>query len=164
MIKILITVHAFILPSHFLYSHFYVVTSTHTSILLQASNLSTKRCEEVLLFYTVYHFYSRPLPFLIRLYFFCIISALNSHINHVKLAFSVGVNSPVNGWFFAGEVMAVCHLDNAQVAQTAWRTCSQQCWDQRFDFDLEKVQKHRIYIQKTTYFYQFYSTSRIFGN
>ena len=38
-----------------------------------------------------------------------------------------------------GEVMAVCLLDNQQVAQTPWKVCNQQCWDQRFDFDLDKV-------------------------
>ena len=44
-----------------------------------------------------------------------------------------------------GEVMAVCLLDNQQVAQTPWKVCNQQCWDQRFDFDLDKVSAVRLH-------------------
>ena len=35
--------------------------------------------------------------------------------------------------------MAVLRLDNQQVGQTSYRACSQQCWDQRFNFDLDRV-------------------------
>uniref|UniRef100_A0A1S4MY61 protein kinase C n=1 Tax=Pediculus humanus subsp. corporis TaxID=121224 RepID=A0A1S4MY61_PEDHC len=36
------------------------------------------------------------------------------------------------------EIMAVIKLDNQQVAQTSWRVCSQQAWDQRFSIELDK--------------------------
>lgn len=42
------------------------------------------------------------------------------------------------------EVMGVLHLDNQQVGQTSWKPCSQQCWDQRFTFDLDKVHMHML--------------------
>ena len=32
---------------------------------------------------------------------------------------------------FTDEIMAVLKLDNVQVGQTSWKTCSQQAWDQR---------------------------------
>ena len=32
---------------------------------------------------------------------------------------------------FSDEIMAVLKLDNVQVGQTSWKTCSQQAWDQR---------------------------------
>jgi protein kinase N len=35
--------------------------------------------------------------------------------------------------------MAVIKLDNLQVGQTGWKTCSQQCWDQRFHIELDRV-------------------------
>lgn len=35
--------------------------------------------------------------------------------------------------------MAVIKLDNVQVGQTGWKTCSQQCWDQRFNIELDRV-------------------------
>jgi len=35
--------------------------------------------------------------------------------------------------------MAVIKLDNLQVGQTGWKTCSQQCWDQRFNIELDRV-------------------------
>ena len=38
-----------------------------------------------------------------------------------------------------GEVMAVLKLDNQLVGQTQWRQNSQQCWDQRMTFDLDRV-------------------------
>lgn len=31
----------------------------------------------------------------------------------------------------SNEIMAVIKLDNQQVAQTSWKPCSQQAWDQR---------------------------------
>ena len=40
---------------------------------------------------------------------------------------------------FSGEVMAVLKLDNQVVAQTPWKQNSQQCWDQRMTFDLDRV-------------------------
>ena len=35
--------------------------------------------------------------------------------------------------------MAVLKLDNQVVAQTPWKQNSQQCWDQRMTFDLDRV-------------------------
>lgn len=35
--------------------------------------------------------------------------------------------------------MAVLKLDNVQVAQTTWKQCSQQAWDQRFSIELDRV-------------------------
>lgn len=40
--------------------------------------------------------------------------------------------------------MAVIKLDNQTVAQTSWRPCSQQAWDQRFSFDLDKSRELEI--------------------
>ncbi|KAL0280061.1 UNVERIFIED_CONTAM: hypothetical protein PYX00_001469 [Menopon gallinae] len=42
------------------------------------------------------------------------------------------------------EIMAVIKLDNQQVAQTSWRPCSQQAWDQRFSIDLDKSRELEI--------------------
>lgn len=36
----------------------------------------------------------------------------------------------------SSEIMAVIKLDNQTVAQTSWRPCSQQAWDQRFAYIL----------------------------
>ncbi|KAI0239240.1 Serine/threonine-protein kinase N2 [Lamellibrachia satsuma] len=44
----------------------------------------------------------------------------------------------------SNEVMGVLHLDNQQVGQTSWKPCSQQCWDQRFTFDLDKSRELQI--------------------
>lgn len=35
-------------------------------------------------------------------------------------------------------------LDNQTVAQTSWRPCSQQAWDQRFSIDLDKSRELEI--------------------
>ena len=35
--------------------------------------------------------------------------------------------------------MAVLRLDNNTVAQTSWKACSQQAWDQRFTIQLDRV-------------------------
>lgn len=40
--------------------------------------------------------------------------------------------------------MAVLKLDNQTVAQTAWKSCSQQAWDQRFSIDLDKSRELEI--------------------
>lgn len=40
--------------------------------------------------------------------------------------------------------MAVIKLDNVTVAQTNWRPCSQQAWDQRFSIDLDKSREVEI--------------------
>lgn len=37
------------------------------------------------------------------------------------------------------EVMATLHLDSQLIGHTAWKACSQQCWDQRFVIELDKV-------------------------
>ncbi|RZF32316.1 hypothetical protein LSTR_LSTR001780 [Laodelphax striatellus] len=44
----------------------------------------------------------------------------------------------------SNEIMAVIKLDNQTVAQTSWRPCSQQAWDQRFSIDLEKSRELEI--------------------
>uniref|UniRef100_A0A336LV23 CSON001751 protein n=1 Tax=Culicoides sonorensis TaxID=179676 RepID=A0A336LV23_CULSO len=44
----------------------------------------------------------------------------------------------------SNEIMAVIKLDNTTVAQTAWKVCSQQAWDQRFSIDLEKSRELEI--------------------
>lgn len=44
----------------------------------------------------------------------------------------------------SNEIMAVIKLDNITVAQTAWKLCSQQAWDQRFSIDLEKSRELEI--------------------
>lgn len=44
----------------------------------------------------------------------------------------------------SNEIMAVVKLDNVQVAQTNWRPCSQQAWDQRFSIDLDKSREVEI--------------------
>lgn len=36
--------------------------------------------------------------------------------------------------FIVDDIMAVIKLDNQTVAQTSWRPCSQQAWDQRYSF------------------------------
>ena len=38
----------------------------------------------------------------------------------------------------SNEIMAVIKLDNVTVAQTNWKPCSQQAWDQRFSIELDK--------------------------
>ena len=38
--------------------------------------------------------------------------------------------------------MAILRLDNNNVAQTSWKQCSQQAWDQRFTVQLDKVIKY----------------------
>jgi serine/threonine-protein kinase N2 len=42
------------------------------------------------------------------------------------------------------EIMAVIKLDNTTVAQTSWKPCSQQAWDQRFSIDLDKSRELEI--------------------
>nr|CAD7591292.1 unnamed protein product [Timema genevievae] len=44
----------------------------------------------------------------------------------------------------SNEIMAVIKLDNQTVAQTSWRPCSQQAWDQRFSIDLDKSRELEI--------------------
>uniref|UniRef100_A0A1I8M1D1 protein kinase C n=1 Tax=Musca domestica TaxID=7370 RepID=A0A1I8M1D1_MUSDO len=40
--------------------------------------------------------------------------------------------------------MAVIKLDNMTVAQTSWKPCSQQAWDQRFSIDLDRSRELEI--------------------
>ncbi|ERL95282.1 hypothetical protein D910_12548 [Dendroctonus ponderosae] len=42
------------------------------------------------------------------------------------------------------EIMALLKLDNNTVAQTSWRQCSQQAWDQRFSIELDKSRELEI--------------------
>lgn len=42
------------------------------------------------------------------------------------------------------EIMAVIKLDNMTVAQTSWKPCSQQAWDQRFSIDLDRSRELEI--------------------
>ncbi|KAG7302454.1 hypothetical protein JYU34_012360 [Plutella xylostella] len=44
----------------------------------------------------------------------------------------------------SNEIMAVMKLDNHTVAQTSWRACSQQAWDQRFSIRLDKSRELEI--------------------
>ncbi|VVC89054.1 serine/threonine-protein kinase N-like [Leptidea sinapis] len=44
----------------------------------------------------------------------------------------------------SNEIMAVMKLDNHTVAQTSWRPCSQQAWDQRFTIRLDKSRELEI--------------------
>jgi hypothetical protein len=45
------------------------------------------------------------------------------------------------GWLHSvtDEVMAVVKLDNQQMAQTSWKSHSQQCWDHRISIELDRV-------------------------
>lgn len=42
------------------------------------------------------------------------------------------------------EIMAIIKLDNITVAQTSWKPCSQQAWDQRFSIDLDKSRELEV--------------------
>ncbi|XP_011494850.1 PREDICTED: serine/threonine-protein kinase N isoform X2 [Ceratosolen solmsi marchali] len=44
----------------------------------------------------------------------------------------------------SNDIMAVIKLDNVTVAQTNWRLCSQQAWDQRFSIELDKSRELEI--------------------
>lgn len=44
----------------------------------------------------------------------------------------------------SSDIMAVIKLDNTTVAQTSWKLCSQQAWDQRFSIDLDKSRELEI--------------------
>lgn len=44
----------------------------------------------------------------------------------------------------SNEIMAAIKLDNQPVAQTSWRPCSQQAWDQRFSIELDKSRELEI--------------------
>ncbi|XP_076622828.1 serine/threonine-protein kinase N isoform X2 [Colletes latitarsis] len=44
----------------------------------------------------------------------------------------------------SNDIMAVIKLDNQTVAQTSWRPCSQQAWDQRFSIELDKSRELEI--------------------
>ncbi|XP_033222916.1 serine/threonine-protein kinase N isoform X2 [Belonocnema kinseyi] len=44
----------------------------------------------------------------------------------------------------SSDIMAVIKLDNQTVAQTSWRLCSQQAWDQRFSIELDKSRELEI--------------------
>ena len=44
--------------------------------------------------------------------------------------------------------MAVLRLDNNTVAQTSWKPCSQQAWDQRFTIQLDRVFTYYSFFMK----------------
>ncbi|OTF82018.1 serine/threonine-protein kinase N2-like protein, partial [Euroglyphus maynei] len=46
----------------------------------------------------------------------------------------------------SNEIMALLKLDNVTVGQTSWRQCSQEAWDQRFTFDLDRCKELEIQI------------------
>lgn len=46
----------------------------------------------------------------------------------------------------SNEIMAVLKLDNINVGQTTWKTCSQKAWDQRFTLDLDRSRELEIQI------------------
>ncbi|CAG0912903.1 unnamed protein product [Notodromas monacha] len=69
-------------------------------------------------------------------------------------SFFLMIRADTDGWFLPiflcvccspeDEIMAVLKLDNQQVAQTTWKPCSQQAWDQRFSIDLDKSREVEI--------------------
>ena len=52
----------------------------------------------------------------------------------------------VRGNDTSSEIMAVLRLDNNTVAQTSWKQCSQQAWDQRFTLQLDRSRELEISI------------------
>ncbi|XP_059483391.1 serine/threonine-protein kinase N isoform X3 [Neocloeon triangulifer] len=46
----------------------------------------------------------------------------------------------------SNEIMAILKLDHQTVAQTSWKPCSQQAWDQRFSIELDKSRELEISI------------------
>lgn len=50
----------------------------------------------------------------------------------------------VRGTDTSNEIMAVLRLDNNTVAQTNWKACSQQSWDQRFTVNLDRSRELEI--------------------
>lgn len=52
----------------------------------------------------------------------------------------------VRGSDTSNEIMAILRLDNNIVAQTNWKTCSQQAWDQRFTLNLDRSRELEISI------------------
>jgi len=44
----------------------------------------------------------------------------------------------------SNEIMAVLKLDNVTMGQTNWKPCSQQAWDQRYSFNLDKSRELEI--------------------
>lgn len=50
----------------------------------------------------------------------------------------------VRGTDTSNEIMAVLRLDNNTVAQTSWKACSQQSWDQRFTVNLDRSRELEI--------------------
>jgi len=44
----------------------------------------------------------------------------------------------------SNEIMAVLKLDNVTMGQTSWKPCSQQAWDQRYSFNLDKSRELEI--------------------
>lgn len=50
----------------------------------------------------------------------------------------------VRGTDQSSEIMAVLRLDNNTVAQTNWKSCSQQAWDQRFTVQLDRARELEI--------------------
>ncbi|KAG8178722.1 hypothetical protein JTE90_023268 [Oedothorax gibbosus] len=46
----------------------------------------------------------------------------------------------------SNDIMAVLKLDNVTVAQTTWKQCSQQAWDQRFSIDLDRSRELEIQV------------------
>ncbi|XP_034830356.1 serine/threonine-protein kinase N [Maniola hyperantus] len=57
--------------------------------------------------------------------------------NSIKYTYSIKEDT-------SNEIMAVMKLDNHTVAQTSWRPCSQQAWDQRFTIKLDKSRELEI--------------------
>ncbi|GFS60482.1 hypothetical protein TNIN_357801 [Trichonephila inaurata madagascariensis] len=46
----------------------------------------------------------------------------------------------------SNDIMAVLKLDNCTVAQTTWKPCSQQAWDQRFSIELDRSRELEIQV------------------
>lgn len=49
-------------------------------------------------------------------------------------------------FFFTDDIMAVIKVDNQTVAQTSWKPCSQQAWDQRYILPNYKWLKICVYL------------------
>lgn len=70
---------------------------------------------------------------------FTIPTALEKTPKSIKVSSTGSKTYTVRGSDISNEIMAVLRLDNNTVAQTNWRVCSQQAWDQRFSIELDRV-------------------------
>lgn len=77
-------------------------------------------------------------------------SSMNHFLNKIIIIIFAGVTGRSSSKSYSvkdetsNEIMAVIKLDNVTVAQTNWKPCSQQAWDQRFSIDLDKSRELEI--------------------